>query len=206
MIQQIDYTDEFEQFLKEECEKMECLSILHNYESKKKIKRSNYLGLPVIIMSGSTGILAASSILTFPHAGLLIGGLNIITGIIKTIDTYFNYSKISETHRLVSLNYTKLMKFIQVQLSLERDSRINAYHLLDNVISDLDNLRTSEPIISNEAIENFKNTYPGDKYKNVRPSILNGLTDIKINKKTLLEFRRSHSSLSVETNPLGHSP
>lgn len=187
----IDYTDEFENFLKSECEKMECMALLHMFDSNLNRKKSNYINIPIIILSSMIGILTASNILIeVPQSALILGGLSIFTSILKSIDSYKGYSKLAETHRMTSLSYSKIMKYIQVQLSLERDSRISAKDILGMVVNELESIQMAEPSISTNIINKFKQLYPEDKYSNKRPSILNGLSIIKINKRTIYEFKR----------------
>lgn len=191
---EFDYTDDFELFLKSECEKMECYSILHTLESNINKKKSNFINIPIIILTSSIGIITASNIMNqVPYYNFILGGFSIFTSILKSLDSYKNYSKLSETHRLTALSYSKMMKYIQIQLSLERDSRIKAEDILDIIINELDSINLQSPPISQKVIEQFKIMYPMSKYTNHRPAILNGLSEIKINKNTITQFKRTNS-------------
>ena len=178
----INYTDEFEILLKQEAEKAEAMSVLHHLSYQQYNMYSVFVNIPVIILSSVVGFL--SPINLFENQNIFLGSISLIVAILKTLDSYFNFTTRSENHRLTSLNYFKLFKFIQIQLSLEKQYRIVASDLLSIITNDLDNLKTSEPIINYNIINLFNK-----KYKNedtTKPNITNGLTKIIINKKEII--------------------
>jgi hypothetical protein len=83
---------------------------------------------------------------------------------------------------MTSLNYAKISKLVQIQLSLERPYRIVAQDLFDVVSNDLQNIRDAEPIVPDVIIYAFNQKYKEDR--TTKPSITNGLTEIKINRAT----------------------
>jgi hypothetical protein len=173
------YSDDFEELLKEEAEKAESMSILHSDSYGFFNKISILINIPVIMLSAIIGFLGP--LVLFDKQTLFLGALSIMVSILKTIDNYFDCTKRAETHRMVSLNYIKISKWIQLQLSLERNFRVNAKDLFDIINNDLQNIRDYEPLIPNVIIERFK-----IKYKNentFKPAITNGLTNVKVNNK-----------------------
>lgn len=178
MSNKISYTDDFEYLLKQEAEKAESMSILHSKANAKFSKFSIGINLPVIILSGSIGFLNPLDL--FTDQALFLGSLSIFVSILKTLDSYFDWSKRCETHRMVSLAYIKISKFIQLQLSLKRECRIEANDLLKLILNDLQNIRDAEPLIPNDIIKEFNIQY--QKEETTKPAICNGLTDIHINK------------------------
>lgn len=176
-IKDIIYTDEFENLLKDEAEKAEVMSILHIKSHEKYYKLSSFINMPVIVISSMIGFLSQINISN--HQSEILGAISILVAILKTIDNYFDYTKKTETHRIISLQYSKISKFIQIQLLLDREKRIKANDLLDIIIYDLQNIKDSEPIIPKDVVDFFNNKY--EKYKNIcKPNIVNGLTEIKI--------------------------
>jgi hypothetical protein len=175
------YTHEFEDLLKAESEKAEAMSILHIRSHEYFNKLSVGINIPVIILSSIVGFLSPLSL--FDKQSILLGALSILIAIAKTIDSYMDYTKRTEFHRVVSLNYAKISKFIQVQLALEKECRINAKDLLDYITQDLQNLKDQEPIIPAKVIQYFNLKY--EQETTAKPSITNGLTSVKINKSTL---------------------
>jgi len=172
----MEFTDELEELIKQESEKAECMSLLHQMSHIKYNKLSIVINVPVIVLSSLIGFL--SNINMFDKQNILLGAVSLLISIIKTMDSYFDYTKKSESHRMVGLNYNKISKLIQIQLSLDREHRISPDDLMVVITNDLQNLRDSEPVIDRDIIKMFNDKYheePGAK-----PSITNGLTTIKI--------------------------
>ena len=174
----VSYTNEFETLLKDESEKAEAMSILHAMCHAHLNRLSVGVNIPVIILSSLIGFLSPLEL--FEKQTILLGALSIVVAIAKTIDSYMDFTKRTETHRVIGLNYAKISKFIQIQLSLEKDCRINAKDLLDYIQNDLQNLKDQEPIISQKIVNRFNIKYKDEH--TAKPSITNGLTVVKINK------------------------
>jgi hypothetical protein len=174
---EVTYTTDVENLLKKEAEMAESMNILHSKAHKKYNKLSNYINIPVIITSAFVGFLSPLSL--FEKQAVFLGAISIFIGIIKTLDSYFDWTKRSETHRIIGLNYYKISKFIQIQLSLNKVVRIRASNLLDIIINDIKNLKEQEPIIPYDVIEDYKKQYAGED--TAKPPICNGLTTIVIN-------------------------
>jgi hypothetical protein len=175
----MNYTDDFEQILKAEGEKTECMAILH-------LNASNYfnffyvmINLPIIALSSIIGLLSAIEL--FKYQNIVYASIFILLGILKAIDSFFSFAKRSETHRLISLNYNKIHKIISIQLSISRDKRYNANHLFKMITSEIQNINESEPNLPNSVLNKFKTKY--EKYDTAKPNIVNGLTSITIHKE-----------------------
>jgi hypothetical protein len=199
----ISYTDEFEQLLKEEAEKAESMSILHNYSYIRYNSFSIYINIPVIIISSIIGFL--SPIELFHNQSIFLGALSVFVALLKTIDNYFDYTKRSEAHRITSLTYMKISKYIQIQLSLEKDVRIKAKDILDIISNDLQALKDAEPLVHNVIINEYNKKYKDEK--TAKPAICNGLTEIKINKKTLIDINQNKSNIDIKIiNDINKNP
>lgn len=179
----LDYSDELEDLLKNESEKAESMSILHSKCFKKFNRLSIYINIPVIVLSAFIGFLSPLSL--FQQQAIFLGSMSIFISILKTLDNFFDFTKRCETHRLIGLNYLKISKFIQIQLSLERRNRISANDLLELIINDLANLRDQEPLITKDVIKDFNTQYKNET--TAKPPICNGLTNVVINKKMILD-------------------
>lgn len=176
--QNIVYSPEFEKLLKEESEKAECLSICHSFSHLKFNRLSTMVNIPVIILSSVVGFITPLKM--FDEQTIMLGALSICISILKSIESYFDYTKRAENHRITSLSYFKISQFIRIQLSLTKDKRILAKDLYTMITNDLQNLKDREPIIDDGIINKFKEKYKHEEEKTARPSILNGLTSISI--------------------------
>lgn len=177
----ISYSDEFEHLLKEEAERCESYSILHSKCHSRYSNLSVMINIPVIVLSSLVGFL--STINLFDGKEIFLGALSICIAIGKSFESYFSWTQRSETHRVIGLNYAKLSKYIQIQLSLEQEVRIRPEDLLDIITNDIQNLKDQEPLIPKKIIREFNEQYKNDRTK--KPNICNGLTSVEINKKLL---------------------
>jgi hypothetical protein len=174
------YTDEEELLFKKAGEQAECMAILHNLSNILYSKASVWTNVPVIVLSSVIGFL--STVDLFNNQNLMLGVLSILVSLIKSLDNYFDYTKRAEAHRITSLNYMKIARLIEIQLTLKREDRVSAEDLLSIILNDIASLRESEPQINNSIIKKFNDRYSQDL--TCKPSIVNGLTDIKIYKAT----------------------
>jgi hypothetical protein len=193
----IDYSDNFEDLLKQEAEKAESMSILHNKAHQKYNRFSVFINAPVIIFSGVVGFLSPISL--FNGQAILLGSISLFISILKAFESYFDWTKRAECHRMTSLNYIRISKWIQIQLSLERDCRVTARDLLDIISNELQNIRDAEPQIPNNVIKEFNLKYKDED--TAKPAITNGLTSIKINKNNLVEKK---TDFSIQVNIDNH--
>jgi len=178
----IQYTENFEDLLKAESEKAEVMSVLHTQAYIQFNRRSIFINIPVIILSSIIGFMAPLAL--FPNQSIMLGGLSILVAILKTIDNFFDWTKRSEGHRMVSLNYVRISKFIQIQLALEKECRILPHDILSIMTNDLQNLKDSEPVVPANIVEAFKRRIhsEGRVVVTALPPICNGLTEVKINR------------------------
>jgi len=172
----IDYTDDFEKLIKRYGEISESMSILHHYAHLKYSKLSNYTNIPVIIITSLIGILIQLTL--FPQQNIMLGLLSMLGSIMKTLDSYYDFTKRSQNHLNTSVQYSSISSYLQIQLSLERDRRVNAKDLLDIITNQLDSIKKSEPDIDEDIVAKFNNKYKNDTTS--KPALVNGLTNIKI--------------------------
>ena len=197
----LQYNHDVEELFKVEAEKAEGMSLLHGMSFKKYSYFSVLINIPVIVLSSIVGFL--STIDMFPEQNYMIGALSIFIAIIKTMDSYFSWTQRSENHRIIGLAYIKISKFIQIQLALEREFRIEAADMLKVIQNDLQNLREAENVIDDDIILEFNN-----KHKTgTKPTICNGLTEITVNtsisapKTTTIELTAEEKPSVIEEKP-----
>jgi hypothetical protein len=179
------WTDSLENLLKSIGERCSCYSILHRNSEMKFSKYNNYLALPTSILSTITGALSIGSDSIFgpnEHASIYIGMISLFTGIISTINSYYGYAKRSENHRLVSIQYNKLFNFINLELSLNRNERMNAKNMLKIIRLEIERLIETSPPIPKQIIDDFNTKYKDENHVE-KPPETNGLIEIKPNRE-----------------------
>lgn len=175
----IDYNKDLELLLKDNAEECESLGILHRASYEKYNRLSNYINIPVIILSSAIGFATGIDI-GYANMNIILGVGSIFVGIIKSIDTYFQLGKRSESHRLCSLQYQQIHKKIQIELALTRKQRQTAKDMLSVIKTDIKNLQDISPLVDQDIIDSYNEKY--NKYTNVKkPNFVNGLTEVAIN-------------------------
>jgi len=175
----IDYNNDLEHLLKIHAEECESLSILHRQSFEKYNRQSNYINIPVIILSSAIGFATGIDI-GYDKMNIILGVSSIFVGIIKSIDTYFQLGKRSESHRLCSLQFMQITKKLQIELSLHRGQRQSAKDMLHIIKTDIKNLQDIAPLIDQDIIDVYNTKY--GQYTTVKkPNFVNGLTEVIIN-------------------------
>jgi len=191
----ITYNDQLEQLLKENSEECESLSILHRMSYEKYNKRSNYINIPVIILSSAIGFITGID-LQYDQMNVILGVGSVFVGIIKSVDTYFQLAKRAESHRICSLQFSQISKKLQIELTLHRRQRATAENMMNIVKTDIKNMQDIAPLIDDDIIEIYNSKYR--RYKRVKkPNFVNGLTEVKVNpynNEREYEFASRHGS------------
>ena len=179
MAEVITYNTNLEQLLKENSEECESLSILHRMSYEKYNKLSNYINIPVIILSSAIGFITGID-LQYDQMNIILGVGSVFVGIIKSVDTYFQLAKRAESHRICSLQFSQISKKLQIELTLHRRQRATAENMMNIVKTDIKNMQDIAPLIDDDIIKIYNGKYR--RYKRVKkPNFVNGLTEVKVN-------------------------
>jgi hypothetical protein len=181
----VSYTTTLESFFVETGERAQCLSILHSKASNHYANKHTNINIPIIVISSLTGFFSAGSTTMFAGnmelASILLGISSLIVSVMNTVSSYYGYAKKAEGHRIASLSYAKLFRFISVELALPRIERLRAVDFLKFVKGEIDRLAETAPFVPQSEIDVFKRLFNNDTYKDVaKPYEANGLTKIKI--------------------------
>ena len=101
-------------------------------------------------------------------------------GVLNTVSSYFSWGKRSEAHKSAAMTYSKIHRFIMIELSLPRSERMAAKDMLKIVREQCDRLADTSPQIPDKIIQDFKKRF-GDSTPDVKkPEITNGLDPIMV--------------------------
>ena len=178
----VSWTGKLEEFFASSGEKAHCLSMMHKQAEALYSRRRNFIDLPVIIGSGVIGFLNAGSSTMFEDAkisSVALGVGSLVVGILQTINTYFNWSKRAEGHRISAIQYSKLYRFLCVEMSLPREERMSPSDLLKQTRDSYDRLQEISPMLPPEVIHDFKKKYGKDTDIS-KPEEANGLEKIEV--------------------------
>ena len=153
-----------------------CYRYMHHRAFLKFKKLSLRFNLPVIVLSTVTGTanFAQSS---FPEsmrssAPAIIGGMNLIAGLIATIMQFLKINEMMEGCRVASLQYGKLSRTIRLELSLPVEERsIDGTTMIETCRAEYDRLIEQSPPLPYFIIQAFEKQFPEDS-EFFKPEIL----------------------------------
>jgi hypothetical protein len=180
----ITWNKRLEEYFAETGEKAHCLSWIHRKAEEMYSARNVWIDLPAIILGTLNGAVSVGSESLFggsPYAPVGVGVVALLTAILTTIGSYFSWSRRAEGHRISSLNYAKLYRFLTIEMSLPRNERMTPNDLLKYVKTEYDRLSEISPLVPPNIIEDFKLRFSDAKYDAIsRPEDTNGLHPIHI--------------------------
>ena len=178
----VSWNDRLEEFFASSGEKAHALSMLHKQAEALYSRRRNWIELPVIIGSAAIGFLNAGSTTMFGDpqvSSIALGVGSLAVGVLQTINTYFNWAKRAEGHRITSIQYSKLYRFLSIEMSLPRHERMSPTELLKQTKETYDRLQEISPLLPPEVIGEFHKKY--DKQDDIsKPEETNGLEKISV--------------------------
>lgn len=172
------WTREQEALLAKWADKALCYRWLHDLSEKKFSRLNNFIQIPVIILSTATGALNVGVASVFPpsfvdKASILLGGINIMTGIISTIGNFLRYAQNMEGHKIASIQWSKFQRNIAAEIAIHPDQRQNAGEFFTICRAEMDRLLESSPSIPNDIIGQFESKFKNTKIS--KPEVCNVL-------------------------------
>ena len=183
---QIDWTPDHENILIEWADKAMCYRWLHAKSHSHYSKANAWFTIPVIIMSTLTGTanFAQERIPQESQAtySIIVGSINILAGIITTIQQFLKISELNEAYRVSSISWDKFYRNIKLELSKSREERMPAYQMIKISKEEFDRLMETSPNIDQKIINKFSSTFNNKKdiYAELhKPEICNDITSTK---------------------------
>ena len=159
----IDWTPEHEQILIEWADKAMCYRWLHSKANSMFSSLNAWYTIPVIVISTLTGTanfaqervpLAYQS-----YFVMLVGGFNILAGIISTIQQFLKITQLNEAHRVSSIAWDKFYRNIKIELAKHPSERIEVKQMIKMSKEEFDRLMETSPNIPEKIIEYFNNQF-----------------------------------------------
>lgn len=172
------WNDSVEQILSKYSNVSKLSHYLH-YKSHVRYKKINYLyTIPSIILSTLSGFISMSLTgfnLSDPQmnvANICLGSINILTGILTTLNNSFKNSELSAEHLNLANSFQKLYTNIDSELNLERDKRKDVNVFFQSSKNEYIKLLENSPPFKKITIRNFLNK-TSLNFENDVPSIIN---------------------------------
>ena len=171
------WNDQHENILRQWGEAAGCYRFMNHRAYLMYKSLSMRFTLPVIILSTITGTANfAQSTLPLsiqPAAPSVIGGLNLIAGLIATVMQFLKINELMENHRTAALSYGLLSRNIRLTLALPREERKkDGLKFVEDCKSEYDRLIEQSPAVPINIIRDFEKSYPDDETDFVKPEIL----------------------------------
>lgn len=179
----IRWTDLLEDYFVEQGEQAHGLSLLHKHAEAMYSHRKTFIEIPVIVVSSVTGFLSVGSTSMFAGqeqiSSVVLGVCSLIVSVFQTVGTYFGWARRAEGHRLSSIQYARLHRFLKIEMSLPRDQRQTPGELLKYVRDAADRLQEISPLVPEAVIADYKKAY--GKIQDIsHPPETNGLEKIVV--------------------------
>lgn len=173
----IEWTPEHEQILIEWADKAMCYRWLHSKSNNMYSTLNAWYTIPVIIISTVTGTANfAQERVPLKYQSyfvMIVGGFNIMAGIITTIQQFLKITQLNESHRVSSIAWDKFYRNIKIELAKHPSERIDPKQMLKMSKEEFDRLIETSPNIPEKIVQQFKiNFFSQESFdKIIKPEI-----------------------------------
>ena len=151
---------EEEEILREWSDKAMCFRWMHDRSHKLYRFRYACYTIPVIVLSTITGTANFAQDRVQPdyinYFVMLVGGLNIMAGVISTISQFLKISELNEGHRVASIAWGKFSRNLHVELARHPKDRISVKQFAKIAREEYDRLMETSPNIPSKIIKQFQ--------------------------------------------------
>jgi hypothetical protein len=218
------WTVEHEAILIEWADKAMCYRWLHSRANMLYSTLNAWYTIPVIVISTLTGTANfAQDRVPLEYQSyyvMVVGGFNILAGIITTIQQFLKITQLNEAHRVSGIAWDKFYRNVKIELAKHPTERTPVTQMIKLCKEEFDRLMETSPVIPDKIVESFKTHFQNsDNYvKIVKPEICDVLvsTDTfrntwfneeNTNKKTqeLLMIQSNKENMKHKMNEYNHN-
>jgi hypothetical protein len=156
----IEWTPEHENILIEWADKAMCYRWLHSKANVMYSALNAWYTIPVIVISTLTGTANfAQERVPLKYQNfyvMIVGGFNILAGIITTIQQFLKITQLNEAHRVSSIAWDKFYRNIKIELAKHPSERIDPKQMLKMSKEEFDRLIETSPNIPEKIVTQFK--------------------------------------------------
>ena len=192
----VQWAIDHEIILVEWADKAMCYRWMHDRSNLAYSKLNLWFTIPVIVMSTITGV-GNFAFQKYPQeiqslASNVIGGINIFAAILQTVAQFVKISELNEAHRVSAIAWDKFYRNIKVELAKHPNERMNPIHMLKICKEEFDRLSETSPIIKDNIINEFKNTFD-DSRDIIKKKLFNNLKKPEICDELISTNESRHS-------------
>jgi len=158
-----EWTTEHEQILVEWADKAMCYRWLHARSNAMFSSLNAWYTIPVIVISTITGTANFATERVPPEwqstFSMIVGGFNILAGIVTTIQQFLKITQMNEAHRVSSIAWDKFYRNIKIELAKHPDERMPVTQMIKICKEEFDRLMETSPTIPEKIIKQFKRDF-----------------------------------------------
>ena len=177
----IEWTTEHEDILIEWADKAMCYRWLHSKSNMLFSRLNAWYTIPVIVISTLTGTANfAQERVPIEYQNyfvMIVGGFNILAGIITTVQQFLKITQLNEAHRVSSIAWDKFYRNVKIELAKHPDERIDVKQMVKMSKEEFDRLMETSPNIPENIIVQFKTNFSSSEEfgKIIKPEICDTL-------------------------------
>ena len=155
-----EWTSEHEDILIEWAGKAMCYRWLHSRANALYSSRNAWYTIPVIVISTLTGTANfAQERVPIEYQNyfvMLVGGFNILAGIITTVQQFLKITQLNEAHRVSGIAWDKFYRNIKIEIAKAPEERIDVAQMIKVSKEEFDRLMETSPTIPEQIVKSFK--------------------------------------------------
>ena len=182
----VEWTTEHEQILIEWADKAMCYRWLHSKSNSMYSSLNAWYTIPVIVISTLTGT-ANFAQTRVPleyqnYFAMIVGGFNILGGIISTIQQFLKITQLNEAHRVSGIAWDKFYRNVKIELAKHPSERMPPAQMLKMSKEEFDRLMETSPNIPDKIITIFNASFKKSEAfeKIVKPEICDVLVSTEM--------------------------
>jgi hypothetical protein len=165
----VKWSGEHERILVDWADKSLCYKWMHEKSHTRYHRLNTWFTIPVIIMSTLTGTanFAQDKIPAqyLNVATMAIGGVNLIAGILTTIQQFLKIGELNESHRVSAIAWGKFYRNVRVELAKAPEERTPVVQMLKYAKEEFDRMIETSPSLSDKTVKLFKSTFAKNSQK-----------------------------------------
>ena len=188
VISDFEWAVEHEQILIEWADKAMCYRWLHSKANSMYSNLNAWYTIPVIVISTLTGT-ANFAQTRVPieyqnYFAMIVGGFNLLGGIISTIQQFLKITQLNEAHRVSGIAWDKFYRNVKIELAKHPLERIPVIQMLKMSKEEFDRLMETSPNIPDKIIAIFNTSFKESESfsKIVKPEICDVLVSTNISR------------------------
>lgn len=161
----VEWSEENELIMVEWCDIAQCYKWMHSTSHGAYSTWNAWMTIPAITLStisGTASFAQASLPIAYQaYAPMAIGTINILIGILTTVQQYLKISELNEAHRVAMISWDKFARNIRIELAKSPNERMSAEQFIAISRQEFDRLMETSPSIPPNLVERFNTVFKG---------------------------------------------